>query len=112
MTIRQILATSVAALALVSTTALHAAPTSVSSPVHAIFTKGKMVKVSFRNDSGSQIELKVGDDLMKVENGKTLNLRLVEGTKVLANTATPKMSAGSLVAEVASYLEGATLIIH
>jgi hypothetical protein len=112
MTIRQILATSVTALALVSTPALHAATTSIASPVHAIFTKVKMVKVHLRNDSGSQIELRVGDSLMKIENGQTLNLNLATGTKVLTNTATPKLTAGSVIAEVAPYLDGATLSIH
>lgn len=112
MHLRQILATSVAALALVSTPALHAASTSIASPVHAVFAKGKMVKVSFRNDSGSQLELKVGDEVMKVESGATVSLKLPEGTKVLANTATSKLVAGTVITEVAAYLDGATLSIH
>jgi hypothetical protein len=48
---------------------------------------------------------------MKVEAGKTLALHLPVGTKVIANTATPNLSAGSLIAEVATYLNGATLAI-
>ena len=112
MTFRQILATSVTALALVSTTAVYAAPTSISSPVHAVYTNGKMVKISFRNDSGAPLELKVGDNIMKVQTGATLSLKLPEGSKVIANTATPKLAAGSVVTEVASYLDGATLAIH
>lgn len=71
-----------------------------------------MVKVNFRNDSGSQLELKVGEEIMKVESGATVALKLPEGTKVLANTATPKLTAGSLITEVATYLDGATLSIR
>jgi hypothetical protein len=112
MHLRQILATSVTALALVSTTAVYAAPTSISSPVHAVFTNGKMVKISFRNDSGAPLELKVGDNIMKVQTGATLSLKLPAGSKVITNTATPKLTAGSVVTEVAAYLDGATLAIH
>jgi hypothetical protein len=112
MHLRQILATSVTALALVSTTAVYAAPTSIAIPVHADLAKGKMVKISFRNDSGSELELKVGDNIMKVQNGATLSVKLPEGSKVIANTATPKLAAGTVVTEVAGYLNNATLSIH
>jgi hypothetical protein len=112
MNIRQILATSVAVLALASTPALHASITSVALPVHATYTKGKLIKISFRNDSGSVLELKAGDNVMKVASGATLSLKLPEGTKVLTNNATQKLTAGELITEVATYLDGATLSIH
>ncbi len=112
MTIRQILATSIVAVTLVSTTSLHAASTSISTPIHAAFAKSATVKISFRNETPSQVELKIGDDLMKVDAGKTVSLRLAVGTRVLANTATPTLTAGALIIEVASSLNGATLLIH
>jgi hypothetical protein len=38
-------------------------------------------------------------------------VHLPAGTKVISNTATTNLMAGTLVTEVASYLEGATINI-
>jgi hypothetical protein len=111
MTTRHILATSIAALALAAAPALHASPVAINSPVHAMFTKAKTVQISFRNDSGTPLELKIGESVMKVDTGKTLSLKLPEGTRVITNTATPKLEAGALIAQVAAYLSGATVSI-
>jgi hypothetical protein len=111
MSTRHLLVSSIAALALVAAPALHAAPVNVNLPVHAAFAKEKTVQISFRNDSGAPLELKVGENLMKLEPGKTLDLRLPVGTRIVTNNATPNLIAGSLVAEVAPYLSGATLSI-
>jgi len=111
MTSRNLLVSSIAALALVAAPALYATPLSITNPVHATFAKEKTVAISFRNDTNAPLELKVGDSLMKVETGKTLALHLPVGTKVLANTATPNLTAGSLIAQVDTYLAGATLSI-
>lgn len=111
MTSRNLLVSSIAALALVATPALNASALSITSPVHASYGKTKDVAINFRNDTSAPLELKVGDNLMKVEAGKTLALHLPVGTKVVANTATPNLTAGSLIAEVATYLSGATLSI-
>lgn len=111
MTTRHLLVSSVAALALAAAPALHASSLSTNSPVHALFAKEKTVAISFRNDSGAPVELKIGENLMKVETGKTVALHLPVGTKVLANTATPNLTAGSVITEVATYLSGATLSI-
>ena len=101
----------IAALALVATPALNASPLSISTPLHASYGKTKDVAISFRNDTSAPLELKVGENVMKVEAGKTLALHLPVGTKVIANSATPNLAAGSLIAEVATYLSGATLSI-
>jgi len=111
MTTRHLLVSSIAAFALTAAPAIYAAPLSISTPVHASYGKTKMVQVSFRNDSGGPLELKIGDSIMKVEVGKTLNLHLAVGTRVLANTATPNLAQGSLIAEVDTFLNGATLSI-
>ena len=111
MTTRHLFVSSLAALALAAAPALHASPLSITNPVHASFSKEKTVSISFRNDTSAPLELKVGDSLMKVEAGKTLALHLPVGTKVVANTSTPNLAAGSLIAEVATFLNGATLSI-
>jgi len=111
MTTRNLLVSSIAALAISTAPALHAAPLSITTQIHATYAKEKSVSIRFRNDTTAPLELKIGDGLMKIEAGKTLALHLPVGTKVIANTATPNLAAGSLVAEVASYLSGATLAI-
>jgi len=111
MTPRRLLVASFAALAFTAAPAIYAAPLSIATPIHATYGKTKMVQISFRNDSGAPLELKVGDSVMKVEAGKTINLHLAVGTRVLANTPTPNLASGSLIAQVDSYLNGATLSI-
>ncbi len=111
MTTRNLFISSIATLALTVAPAVYAAPLSITTPIHASFGKSKDVSISFRNDTTAPIELKVGENLMKVEAGKTLALHLPVGTKVMANTATPNLTAGSLIAQVDTYLSGATLSI-
>ena len=104
-----VVAISVALIGLSASTAAYAAPTSITVPVHAMFAKSRMVKFSVRNDTGAVLELKVGDSIMTIDAGKTLALKLAVGTRILANTATPTHEAGSLLAEVSSQLDDATL---
>ena len=111
MTTRNLLVSSIAALALAAAPALHASSLSIANPVHASFGKVKDVSISFRNDTTAPLELKVGDNVLKVEAGKTLALHLPVGTKVMANTATPNLAAGALIAQVDTYLSGAVLSI-
>jgi hypothetical protein len=111
MTPRHLLISSIAALAFTAAPAIYAAPLSIATPIHASYGKTKTVQISFRNDSGSPLELKVGDNIMKIEAGKTLNLHLAVGTRVLANTATSSLTPGSLIAQVDTFLNGATLSI-
>jgi hypothetical protein len=94
--------------------ALYAAPASISSPVHALFakTKSTTVKLSLRNDSGSAMEVKVGDKVMTLDPGKPVTLNLEVGTRIVANSATPNHPAGSLIEEVISDHNGATIIIR
>ena len=103
------------AISLVAAPAVYAAPTSISSPVHAMFsktTKTGTVKLSLRNDSGSAMEVKVGDKVMTLDPGKPVSLKLEVGTRIVANTATPNHEAGSLIEEVIKDHDGATIVIH
>jgi hypothetical protein len=92
----------VVATSLLATPAVYAVPANISSPVHAMFakTKSTTVKLSLRNDSGSAMEVKVGDKVMTV------------GTRIVANSTTPNHPAGSLIEEVISDHNGATIIIR
>jgi hypothetical protein len=104
----------VAATSLLAAPAVYAAPASISSPVHAMFSKTKSttVKLNLRNDSGSAMEVKVGEQVMTLDPGKPVALKLEVGTRIVANTATPSHPAGSLIEEVIKDHDGATIVIH
>ena len=104
----------VVASSLLAAPAVYAAPPSISSPVHAMFgkTKTSTVKLSLRNDSGAPMEVKVGDKVMTLDPGKPVSLNLEVGTRIVANSATPNHPAGSLIEEVISDHNGATIIIR
>jgi hypothetical protein len=99
---------------LLAAPAIYAAPASISSPIHAMFSKTKSttVKLNLRNDSGAAMEVKVGDKVMTLDPGKPVTLNLEVGTRIVANTATPNHAAGSLIEEVISDHNGATIIIR
>lgn len=112
MKIRSAIAVAVAVAGLSACTAVYGSPaTNVQSPAHAMFAKGKTVKFAVRNDSGSQMELKVGDQVMAIAAGKTVSLTLAVGTRILVNAATPTHHAGELLAEASTALEHTTLTI-
>jgi hypothetical protein len=92
--------------------AVYAAPVAISSPIHAMFTKTKLVKLSIRNDSGTPMDIKIGDKVMTLAPGKPVDLTLPVGTRILANSATPNHEAGSLIEEVISEHNGATISIR
>jgi hypothetical protein len=104
----------VVASSLLAAPAVYAAPASIPSPVHAMFAKTKTstVKLSLRNDSGAPMEVKVGDRVMTLDPGKPVTLNLEVGTRIVANSATPNHPAGSLIEEVISDHNGATIIIR
>ena len=90
--------------------ALYAAP-AVHAPVHAMFGKSKTVKLTLINDSGSPMELKAGEEVIKLDAGKPVVVNLPAGTRLLATETTGSHQAGSVIAEVADSLNGATLHI-
>jgi hypothetical protein len=71
----------------------------------------KTVKVALRNDSGSPLQLKVGDDIVSLDAGKSVALKLAVGTRIVVNAATDKHPAGELLAEASASLDNTTLTI-
>jgi hypothetical protein len=108
------LTVAVVATSLLAVPAVYAAPASISSPVHAMFAKTKTstVKLNLRNDSGSAMEVKVGEQVMTLDPGKPITLNLEVGTRIVANSATPNHAVGSLIEEVVKDHQGATIIIR
>ena len=109
MNIRSVVAITIAVIGMSASTAVYAAPASVSVPVHAMFAKEKLVKLSLRNDSTMPMELKVGESVMTLEPGKTVAVKLAVGTRILANAATSTHESGALLTEVSASLSDATI---
>ena len=64
------------------------ASAAVRVPVHAMFGKTKTVKLSLRNDSGAPVKLKAGETSMTLDAGKTMPVKLPEGTSITIEEAT------------------------
>ena len=103
------------AASIVATSLLAASPvvhaSGLNTPVRAMFGKTKTIKLTLMNDSGSPMEVKAGDDVIKLEVGKPVTVNLPAGTRVVSNTTTENSQAGTLIAEISSSLSGATIHI-
>jgi hypothetical protein len=110
MRIRPAIAVFVASLSV--STAVYAAPANNQGPTQVVFAQGKTVKFSLRNDAGSLLELKVGDQVLALGAGKTVALKLPVGTRILVNASTPRHQAGELLAEASVNLDATTVAIR
>jgi hypothetical protein len=108
---RMILATATVIAALLTSSAVYAAPTSFHAPLNAMFAKEKTVKLSLRNSSSSSVEVKVGENLMTLAAGQSVSLNLPVGTRIVANSSTSTIQAGTLITEVSKELSGAVLTL-
>jgi hypothetical protein len=107
---RNLLAITAIAASLTLSPAVYAA-TSIHTPVKAMFGKSKNIKLTLVNDSGAPMEVKAGEDVVKLEAGKPVTVNLPVGTRVTATSTTSNHAAGSLIAEVSDALNGAILHI-
>jgi hypothetical protein len=110
---KNLFAISLAVVTLLASPAVYAAPVGVPSSLHAMFrNQNKPVKLNLRNESSTTIELRVNDQVMTLEAGKSLDLKLPVGTRIFANNSTPTHPAGSLITEVIKEQDGATISIR
>jgi hypothetical protein len=107
---RSLLSITLAATCLLSSQAAFASPLAIT-PLHAKFGGTKMIQLSLRNTTSTSMELKVGDNLMTIDPGKTVSVKVPTGTRITANTATKTHEAGQLIVQVSGELNGATLAI-
>ena len=105
------IAITVAIVGLGAAPVVYAGTSNIPSPGHAMFAKTKTVKVALRNDSGSPLQLKVGDEIVSLESGKSVALKLAVGTRIVVNAATDKHQAGELIAEASTSLDNTTVAI-
>lgn len=108
---RTLFAISLAVASMCASEAVYAAPAAIHAPVHAMFGKSKMVKFNLRNDSSAPMTLKVGDETMTLDAGKTKSLEVPVGTRIVRPEATATQPAGSVVTEVSKELNGVTIAL-
>jgi hypothetical protein len=111
---RSLYTAALVATSFLSSQAIHAAIIHVPTSTHAMLADSKdskPVQFSLRNACSSTLELKAGDQTITVEAGKTVKVKIPAGTKVITTTATGHSEAGSVVVEVSSALNGATVAI-
>lgn len=112
MRIRSGIAVALVAAGVLLPAGVYAAPINVTPALHAMFAKSQNVKVSLRNDSGSKLELKVGEQLVSLEAGKAVSLKLPVGTKIVVNATSGKHQAGEVLTEATSAVDNSTVVIQ
>lgn len=108
---RTLFAISLAVASVFASEAVYAAPASIHTPVHAMFGKSKLVKFNLRNDGSSPLTLKVGEETVTLEAGKSKSLELAVGTRIVRQEAIGNQPAGALVTEVSKELSGVTIAL-
>jgi len=101
----------VLAATLASTPAVFAAPYGGANTVNTAAT-GKAVKFALRNDSASPMKLKVGDQVLTLAAGATINVKASIGQTVTAEEASATNPAGAILATVIDGLSGATVVVR
>jgi hypothetical protein len=111
---RNLAITAAVVAAMITPHIVYASPVNLHTSVNAMFAKEKTVKLSLRNGSNgsaSSVEVKVGEELMTLTAGQAVNLNLPVGTRIVANTDTSTVKAGTLIAEVSKELSGAVVTV-
>jgi len=96
---------------LAASPAVYAASSDIPSSAHILLVKSQTVKLSLRNDTGTNMELKVGDQVVSLDAGKTVAIKAQVGARIVVNAATSSHPAGELIAQVTAGLNNATVAI-
>jgi hypothetical protein len=111
MKFRNLAITAAVVAAMVTPHIVYASPANLHAPLNAMFAKEKTVKLSLHNGSAGSVEVKVGEELMTLTAGQSVNLNLPVGTRIVANTDTSTVKAGTLIAQVSKELSGAVVTL-
>jgi hypothetical protein len=102
----------VLAASVFATGAVYAAPTSVHSPVHGMFSNQKLISFNLHNATSEPLKVKAGDKEMTLAAGSVTSIKLAAGTKIVASEGSSKYEAGSVLATVSSELKDATVTLN
>lgn len=99
-------------VSILSSEAMYAAPVAIYSPMHAMYSTGKLVKFNVHNATTAPIKVKAGDADVTLPPGKDVPLKLPVGSKVVVQEASTHYSEGSVLTVVSDDLSEATLILN
>jgi hypothetical protein len=108
------IALSLASLMLIAPTSIHAESAAIAaSPNPSSSThKAKMVHFSIRNDTNQAFDLQAGEDLIKVDKGRSVHLKMPTGTSLFFASSASSHQAGSLFTVISTQLSDATIAVH
>jgi hypothetical protein len=92
--------------------AVYAQPAAFHAPVNAMFSHVKTVSFSMRNDSSTPIKVRAGDQEMTLDPGKSRDLKLPVGEKVVAVETAGNYQAGAVLAVAGSQLSDSTIVLR
>jgi hypothetical protein len=99
-------------VSLLTSEAMYATPVAIHSPVHAMFSREKLVRFSLHNATEAPIKVKAGDTEMTLPPGQVVPLKLAIGAKVVVQEASTHYPQGSVLTVVSNDLSDATLTLN
>ncbi len=106
---RSVMTAVVLGASLLMSEAVYATPVAIGSPMHAMFSRDKLVKFSVRNSTDAPIKVKVGDAEMTLRPGTDTPMKLAVGTKIVVAETSSHYAQGSVLTVVNPDLNNATL---
>jgi hypothetical protein len=91
--------------------AVYAAPTTNMHAPHAFFGKPQKVSLTLRNDGQESLKLKAGDQELTLKPGEDATVKVLNGEKIVAETASANHTAGEVIVTASNELNGATVRI-
>ena len=104
-------AVTLTAASLLAAPAIYAAPV-VHAPVLAMFSSSKGISLNLRNETGVELQVKAGDQVVVLPPGKPVHVKCPEGTRIVATNDVPHHATGSLIELVIKEHSGATIVIR
>jgi hypothetical protein len=92
--------------------AMYATPVAVHAPVYAMFGNVKTVKFSLHNNSKEVVKVKAGETELTLQPGKTVDVKLPVGTKIVAQEQTQNYHAGDVLAVASQDLSDSTVTLN
>ena len=108
-----VVGTVVAAVAMLAgPVAFASQPASKTTLAKTVSSKSKTVSFSLRNDGKDSISVKAGEQDLTLQPGKTVSVKLAEGTQIVATNTTPNYATGAVISVVSSQLTDSTLVLR
>jgi hypothetical protein len=99
-------------VSILSSEAVYAAPVAKFSPMHAMFSRDKVVKFNLHNNTDAPIKVKAGDLDITLMPGKDVPMKLPVGAKVVVQEATSHFEQGAVLTVVSSELSDSTIRLN